>query len=222
MNHKPPRPQIKVCGLTRVDEALGCEELGAHAIGLVFYPKSPRHVEKNQARGIAACLDVSTRKIGVFVNETYDRMMSLSDHCGLTGVQLHGSESRELVERLKTNGLLVLKALFDQGKPSFKDAGAYDPSGFIVECGAGKLPGGNARAWDWAKARVLIKKHPVILAGGLTPGNVMTAMADGSPDAVDVSSGVESAPGRKDLNKVSSFVRTVNEYEANRRIKVIF
>jgi phosphoribosylanthranilate isomerase len=205
----PNRPQIKVCGLTRVAEALECLEAGADAIGLVFYPPSPRFVKRNRAARIAAAVNGRAVSVGVFVDETYDTIMRQTEHCALQAIQLHGQEAPALIRRLRSHNLTVIKTLFHTRTPFFKDAAAYDASSFLLECGGGRLPGGNAASWQWQKARNIELCKPVILAGGLTPDNVSTAIALGSPDAVDVSSGVESAPGRKQSTKIKSFIDAV-------------
>jgi len=211
---RPCVPQIKVCGLTDIKEATGCVEIGAGAIGFVFYPKSPRHISEDKAKEIVLSLPEKVRKVGVFVNETFSSIMEKVNYCHLDAVQLHGQESPLLVDRLRKENLLVIKALFDGRKPALTDALTYKASAFLVECGKGTLPGGNALAWNWEKASGFGKKHPFILAGGLSPENVSRAVTATLPDAVDVSSGVESSPGRKDLDKVKSFIDAVFECAA--------
>ena len=202
-------PQVKVCGLTRVAEALSCVDAGVDAIGLVFYSPSPRFVRPERAARIAAAVSGQAATVGVFVDETYDTIMRSAEDCFLQAVQLHGQEPPALVRRLKSHKLTVIKALFHTRAPFFKDAAAYDASAFLLECGRGRLPGGNAASWQWQTARDIDPHKPVILAGGLTPANVSTAIHLGSPDAVDVSSGVESTPGRKQSTKIKSFIEAV-------------
>ena len=216
------RPQIKVCGLTRVRDARVCLDAGVDAIGLVFYPPSPRYVDLDQAAWIAAAVSGRAVTVGVFVDETYDRIMSLAEHCALQAVQLHGRESPELIQRLKANHLTVIKALFHSRAPYFKEADAYDASSFLLECGRGKQPGGNAETWQWQSARDIDRRKPIILAGGLTPENVTTAIGCGLPDAVDVSSGVESAPGRKQSTRIKAFVAAVSDSDNRRSTRRIF
>ena len=215
MNVKPSRsnatPQIKICGLTDVEQALGCAELGADAIGCVFFPKSPRHVSEEQAGEICRSLPPGVKKVGVFVNEPFSAIMQKVERCGLTAVQLHGRESSELVRDLGRENLVVIKALFIDREPFLKQISDYNAGAFIVEYGRGILPGGNALAWEWERASEFGRKQPFILAGGLTPENVLEAVSACLPDAVDVSSGVESAPGVKDLGKVESFIQSVSQ-----------
>ena len=205
----PLHPQIKICGLTVADQAEACVAAGANAIGLIFYPKSPRHVSDAQGARISAAVAGKAKMVGVFVNAAEDEIVGRVKACRLTAVQLHGQEPPALVGRLKKSGLTVIKALFASRPPGFNNAGDFQPSAFLVECGQGTLPGGNAHAWKWADATALDTTFPLILAGGLAPDNVNEAIAAARPAAVDVSSGVEQAPGIKDMNKVRRFIREV-------------
>ena len=215
-------PQVKVCGLTRVDEALGCVALGADAIGCVFFPPSPRHISEKRAKEICLALPAEVRKVGVFVNETFSGIMQKVDRCLLSAVQLHGQESPELISRLRKENLFVIKALFINAKPSLKEVSNYKASAYLVECGKGILPGGNALKWNWEKARSFGDKYPLILAGGLASENVSQAIFAAAPDAVDVSSGVESGPGIKDLAAVASFMNAVSQCNLEKKLRKIF
>jgi phosphoribosylanthranilate isomerase len=216
------KPQVKICGLTSPQTAAACAKLGADAIGCVFFPKSPRHLTERQAREICGALPPEVKKVGVFVNQTYADIMRKVDRCGLTAVQLHGREAPELVEKLLHEPIAVIKALFASGTPSLADAQNYRPSAFLAECGTGVLPGGNALTWDWQLARKVSDTGPVILAGGLSPDNVAQAIAAGRPAAVDVSSGVEKAPGIKDLIKVKLFIANVSACASEKYLTKIF
>ena len=216
------KPQVKICGLTSPETAAACAKLGADAIGCVFFPKSPRHLTERQAREICGALPPEVKKVGVFVNETYADIMRKVERCGLTAVQLHGRESPELVQEILNQNIPVIKALFASGTPSLADAQNYRPSAFLAECGTGVLPGGNALTWDWRQARKLSDTGPVILAGGLSPDNVARAIAAGRPAAVDVSSGVEKAPGVKDLIKVKDFIANVSACASEKYLTKIF
>jgi phosphoribosylanthranilate isomerase/indole-3-glycerol phosphate synthase/phosphoribosylanthranilate isomerase len=136
----------------------------------------------------------------------------------LTVAQLHGREPPEVVDRLRREGLFVVKALFAERAPGLERAADYVAAAILVECGQGALPGGNAQDWDWARAGPLAERHPLILAGGLTPLNAAQAICAASPDAVDVSSGVETAPGRKDIRKVEAFIRAATAAPSRRRV----
>lgn len=215
-------PQVKICGLTRVDEALACVELGASAIGCVFYPRSPRNVSEEQARSICLGLPSEVLSVGVFVNEDFGFIMGKVERCGVKVAQLHGLESEDLVKRLREEGVRVIKVLFVNGAPALDAAPDYSPSAFLVECAGGILPGGNAKTWDWSVAASFCTEHPVALAGGLNPENVAQAIEAASPDALDVSSGVEASPGRKDLEKVKRFLEAVRGKGGSGRGRRVF
>lgn len=202
-------PQVKICGLTVPDEAARCAELGADAIGLVFYPKSPRNVSPQQARAVVDALPDAVAAVGVFVNADFEFIMSRVVSCRLSVAQLHGRETPELAARLKAEGVSVIKALFIDGRPGLHDAPCYAADGFLVECAKGPLPGGNAMTWDWGAAGDFARQHPLVLAGGLSPENVADAIDAVLPAAVDVSSGVEASPGRKDPHKVARLLAAV-------------
>jgi phosphoribosylanthranilate isomerase len=215
-------PQIKICGLKKVDEAVQCAELGANAIGMIFYDKSPRFLSDTQARDISNALPDSVGKIGVFVNESFDGIMEKVHRCGLTGIQLHGMETPELIDRLIHENLLVIKGLFTQKEPNISSVSLYKASAYLVECGKGKLPGGNAMTWNWSQAFDFGKKNPFILAGGLNPANVVQAINQCFPDAVDVSSGVEISPGQKDIKKVKDFISATHRVSVKNILRNIF
>lgn len=215
-------PQIKICGITRMDEAIECAALGADAIGCVFYPKSQRHLTDSQARDICLAMPKQVQTVGVFVNETFTRIMQRVECCRLSAVQLHGQESPNLISRLCKENLIVIKALFAEGQPSFKDASNYHASAFLLECGQGKLPGGNALKWNWALAKDVGNRYPLIIAGGLSPDNISYAIGVSKPHAVDVSSGVEKSPGKKDLAKVAEFMAEVSRSGLKYNFKKIF
>jgi phosphoribosylanthranilate isomerase len=221
-------PQAKICGLTVPDEAAACAESGAAAIGLVFYPPSPRNVELDQARRIQAALPGHVPAVGVFVNPDWDFVCRAIETCRLGAVQLHGNEPVELLSRLRRKfDINMIKVLFTARSPVMLDAHRYAADAYLVEAGKGVLPGGNAETWDWAAAKTFAVQHHTILAGGLTPENLEQAVAACLPDAVDASSGLERAPGRKDLDKVKRFLAalegTAGFYsKANRQIHPVF
>ena len=216
------KPQVKICGLMRAEEAQACAELGADAIGCVFYPRSPRHVSDEQAREIFQNLPAALCSVGVFVNEPFATIMKKVERCGLKAVQLHGQEPVELARSLQKEGLVVIKAIFVNSAPSLGLVGSFSASAYLVECAGGPLPGGNAITWDYRAAAGISAKEPVILAGGISPDNVSQAIREALPDAVDVSSGVESAPGRKDMDKVKRLLEAVALTEGSRKPRRIF
>ena len=205
-------PQIKICGLTDPEEAAACARLGADAIGLVFFPPSPRHVEMDLAAEVAAALPSRVVSAGVFVDPDWDLLEQAVDRCRLGIVQLHGNESPDFVLRVRQRfDVTVWKALFATKAPLMGDAGNYQPDVYLVECGKGPLPGGNAMVWDWGAAAGFVRSYPTVLAGGLDPENVGRAIRDALPDAVDASSGLEAGPGRKDLERVKRYIDAVQQ-----------
>ncbi|MGD9247425.1 MAG: phosphoribosylanthranilate isomerase [Desulfobacteraceae bacterium] len=209
---RQPYPQIKICGLTDPAQARACADLGADAIGLVFFSKSPRNVTMDQAAAITALLPDHVAAVGVFVDPELDTVRRTVEKCALTGVQLHGNEPPEFIAALRsTTTARIVKALFTGKPPKMADAGQYEVDGYLVECGKGPLPGGNAMTWNWAIAEAFAHRHPLILAGGLAPDNVARAIAACRPDAVDASSGLELVAGQKDLTKVKQFIDQVRK-----------
>ena len=218
----PPLPQIKICGLTHPGEAEACAGAGADAIGYIFYPPSPRSLSAEKAGRITSVLPEYICPVGVFVNEPYDTIMAVAETAALRAVQLHGAETPALVKRLQSTGLKVIKALFFNGTPNFDAIGQYTADAYLVECVGGPLPGGNALSWNWSAASGLAVNHPVVLAGGLAPDNIAAAIDAARPDAVDVSSGVEHQPGRKDLTKVGALCKAIARTRLGRQPRNIF
>ena len=215
-------PQIKICGLTDVEQAVKCAELGANAIGLVFYPRSPRNVSEAQARDISAELPENVRTVGVFVDESFSNIMRKAEHCNLGAVQLHGHETPAFVRQLRNEDIPVIKGLFTTRPPFLEDAPNFEASAFLAECGKGVLPGGNAMTWNWSDAKKFGEAYPLILAGGLSPENVAQAISETQPDAVDVSSGVEASPGQKNIAKAEAFIRAVCGCRMEKKARTIF
>jgi indole-3-glycerol phosphate synthase/phosphoribosylanthranilate isomerase len=204
----PPRVAVKICGITSVEDARLSAGSGADAIGLVLWPGSPRAVSVAAARAIASALPAGVDAVGVFVDPARDEVARAVGEIGLDVVQLHGGEEPAQCRGL---GARVWKAV--GVGPGFRaeDALRYGDAadGILLDTrAAGGAPGGTGRAFDWSVARALRDRIPyLVLAGGLSAENVAEAVAAVGPDAVDVSTGVESAPGRKDARRVSAFVR---------------
>ncbi len=214
--------QIKICGITRKDHGAACAQLGVDAVGLVFYPPSPRYVTVTQARGIAAAMGPQVCAVGVFVNESVDDILNVVNRCGLQAVQLHGSQPRQSLDALRAAGVRVIQHVNAAGQALARAAADLFPIPVLVECGKGRLPGGNAAQWDWSGARMLSGRYPFVVAGGLTPDNVAQAIGLSMPDAVDVSSGVEHSPGGKDVQRIHEFVHAVRSMPVERKTTPIF
>jgi phosphoribosylanthranilate isomerase len=225
---------VKICGITNIEDALTAVEAGADALGFVFYEKSPRKVDAETARKIVEALPAEVEKVGVFVCESAQRMESMAERVGLTATQLHvegpslgdekphGTRSSETLKHyvaLPVRHFLDEQGRFDgfivsvnQDKPDKR------LSGIFLDSGTPEKIGGTGRIFDWTAAlpvAEVIKRagHSLVVAGGLTPTNVTEAIRILKPWGVDVSSGVEAAPGKKDPEKVRAFVAAVRQTE---------
>ena len=203
---------IKICGLTNPHEAKECIKLGAHAIGIVFFKKSPRNMRLEDAKELCSLIPDKIITTGVFVDETYDFIMQTATACNLKAVQLHGDESPDLVKDIADHGIKVIKALFEKKEPLINKISLYeDVWAYLVEKGHGDLPGGTAEKWDWNLDAEVSSNRKIIIAGGLEPRDVARAIATSGAFGVDVSSGVESTPGTKNLYKVKEFIQNVKK-----------
>jgi phosphoribosylanthranilate isomerase len=203
------RTAVQVCGITSVEDARAAVSAGADAIGFVLWPQSPRAVDLETARRIAATLPPFVLRVGVFVDPTLDEMRRAADEVGLDLLQLHGEEAPELVAKAPRR---VLKAIRVGSGFRPEDARRYEgvAAGLLVDTRVAGVPGGTGRAFDWSLARPLREQTRfLVVAGGLTPYTVAQAIRALRPDAVDVSTGVESVPGRKDPEKLHAFVAAV-------------
>ena len=198
--------QIKICGVTNLEDALAAAEAGADMLGFNFYPKSPRYVPPREARRIVESLPPGVKGYGVFVNEEGPEVVkAVAREAGLGAVQLHGDESPEFCEAL--GGLVTVKAL--RVGPGFEVARArlYKTDALLLDSYSGDAYGGTGKTFDWSLARETREAvGRLFLAGGLTPETVGAAVEAVRPFAVDVCSGVESRPGRKDHALVRRFV----------------
>jgi phosphoribosylanthranilate isomerase len=191
--------RVKICGMTRVEDARLAVELGAAAIGLVFWPGSPRLVTRAQAKAIVAALPPFVSVVGVFVDQP-EEALHVAHDVGLSAVQFHGDEAPGSYRAFP---LRVIKAVTVQDASAREEAGAVPPNATVLLDAHDRVKrGGTGRVVDWSIAAMIARERPVVLSGGLTAGNVAEALAAVRPYAIDVSSGVESAPGRKDPAKL--------------------
>ena len=204
-----PRIKVKICGTTSLKDAQIAVESGADAVGFIFYKKSPRCISQSEVKDIISQLPPFIEAVGVFVDENSDKVNRIAEHCRLTAVQLHGEESPAFCRRIKRR---VIKALRVQGADSFKGMSNYQVSGFLLDSYSDESKGGTGETFDWNLALRAKKQGPVILAGGLNPYNVYTAIHRVKPYGVDVCSGVEKSPGIKDLIKVDEFIKSVRKF----------
>lgn len=212
--------RIKICGLTRVCDVEAVAEAGVNYFGLVFFAKSPRNVSIAQARDLALAAPVGVAKVGLMVNPTDDDLRMILDEVPLDMIQLHGSESPERVAEVRAGyGLPVMKAVGVADEADLARVASYQPMADQLLIDAkppkgGDLPGGNGLSFDWRLVAGRRFGKPWMLAGGLTPENVATAIAMTGARQVDLSSGVESAPGVKDAGLIRAFVQAARSAAA--------
>jgi phosphoribosylanthranilate isomerase len=179
-------------------------QAGADALGLVFFEKSPRCVDPERAARIIAGIPPFVQVVGLFVNAPLDFVNATADRCRLDIVQLHGEESPSYCESVRRR---VMKAFRVRGMESLAPMADYHVAGYLLDAYSPDSYGGTGERFDWDCAVAAKGRGPIILAGGLDPDNVASAVARVAPFGVDVSSGVESSPGRKDSEKVRNFIR---------------
>lgn len=200
--------RVKICGVTSVEDALMCVEAGADAIGVNFAPRSPRRVGLELARTIVAALPAGVVKVGVFVDASERELRDAIAHVGLGCVQLHGDELPELVSAFLPH---AYKALRVQGREALALAASYPGEHILLDAYVPGIAGGTGATFDWTVAAELAKVRQVTLAGGLKPENVAAAIRAVRPFCVDVASGVESSPGKKDPSKVRAFIDAAHD-----------
>jgi phosphoribosylanthranilate isomerase len=205
-------PRVKICGITNLDDAQRAVDLGAWAIGLIFYAGSPRHCELPDAERIAASLRRRVELVGVFVNETLDEVARVSEHVGLTMLQLHGDEGPSYCgEAARRTGAKVIKAVQVASLAESQALAAFHTDFHLVDSrGDGSLRGGTGEPLDWSLVAARRSSVPLIVSGGLTAENVEEAIAATRPFAVDTASGTEASPGRKDPERLAAFFDAVH------------
>jgi phosphoribosylanthranilate isomerase len=214
---------VKICGMTNLEDALVAVDAGADAVGFVFYEKSPRCVSVETAREICEKLPARVDKVGVFVNNTPQSVRQMADDAGVTAIQLHGDEYR-CPENYSLGGKIFFALPASEILRNLRGEAAITHiprlpknASVLLDSGGPENPGGTGKAFPWGEARGLMlglmRMHSVIIAGGLTPENVAWPTEYLKPWGVDVVSGVEARPGKKDPEKVRAFVRAVREMD---------
>jgi phosphoribosylanthranilate isomerase len=199
--------RVKVCGITRPEDAELAVELGAWALGFILWPDSPRAADPAVAAGISAFLRRRAEMVGVFVNPTLDDVAHAADELHLSHVQLHGDEGPAFCSEVaRRTGAKVIKAVRVAGAADFQDLERFHTDFHLLDTAARGLRGGTGETWDWALAARRRRTIPAILSGGLTAENVAAGIEAVDPWAVDVSSGVEAAPGVKDPARLAAFI----------------
>ena len=202
------RVRVKICGIRTLEEGRTAVEAGADALGFNLWPRSPRYVSPESAREIVAEISPFVTCIGVFVNEDAGRVRRLASELGFAAVQLHGDEPPDYCSGLDT--LKVIKAI--RVGPDFDSAllKSYPVSAILLDTKIKGSYGGTGLTFDWSFAIKAMQYRPIILSGGLNENNIVDAIEQVRPAAIDVCSGVEAEPGRKDLDKLRSFMAAVD------------
>lgn len=205
--------QVKICGITNKTDALHSEKEGAHALGFIFYPGSPRYIEPQKAAEIVDALSVFTTKVGVFVNETADSINAISRETGLTAVQVHGDGNRKMLSGI---ALPVIRAVRVKDSDSFTNLDINGNESILLDTFSENCYGGTGRPFDWELIPSELRKR-IILAGGIGTHNIEDIYINVKPAAIDLSSSLEARPGRKDQDKVSQFFNVLNriKHEVN-------
>jgi phosphoribosylanthranilate isomerase len=218
-----PRTRIKICGVTRVDDAIAAVVAGADAIGMIFHPGSPRNIPIDRAREIVRAVGPFVTPVGIFVDAPASKVMEISAELGLHTVQLNGQEPVERIAQLRKQKLKIIKAVkvdakLEQELERWRAAMSLVGdmlAGLVLETGGTPVPGGSGITNDWTRIKQLQDKGafnglpPLIAAGGLNANNVKDVVKNLRPWAVDVSTGVESSLGHKSAEMINDFVRSV-------------
>ena len=201
--------EIKICGITRLEDALCAAECGADALGFIFHPPSPRYVGAEKAKAIIAELPEGIVKVGVFVNRPVEEVERMVEACGLDLIQVHGDESPAYCRRFPAGR--TIKAVSPRTAEEIRRLADYEVRAFLVDARDAGRYGGTGKRADWELAARLRESHPLILAGGLDADNIAEALAAVAPGAVDINSGCESAPGIKDHDRMRRIVRIIRD-----------
>jgi len=208
--------RVKICGITRLEDAELAASLGAWALGFILWPGSSRYVEEAVAAGIARRVRRQAELVGVFVNPTLDEVAHAVDAIGLTHVQLHGEEGPAFAtETARRTGAKVIKAARVAGLADLQSLERFRTDLHLLDASVAGARGGTGRSWDWSLAAQRRSKIPMVLSGGLTPENVAEGIAALHPYAVDVASGVEAEPGIKDPAKLEAFLAVASPARAS-------
>jgi len=198
---------VKICGITNPEDAFAACDYGAEALGFIFFDPSPRHINPIEAKKIIQRLPGNIAKIGVFVNPEIPLIQNIWKYCGLDFIQLSGDETPDFCNQIPAS--ILFKAVSANMGKDQSAVDSYKARAFLIDSRDQGQFGGTGKLSNWEQAMAIGRKHPVILAGGLNPENVGTAIEAVSPEAVDVSSGVEFYPGKKDPQKVRMFIESV-------------
>ncbi len=211
------RTRIKMCGTTNIEDANAAVQLGVDVLGFIFTDKSPRFISSENAKEIVDELPPFLFKVGVFVNEVPQEIEEIVHYLGLNGVQLHGNEGPSFCENLSLSipSCSIIKAFRVDEETSSSDFDRYNNvvDGFLLDTYVKGEKGGTGLTFDWSLLKRLNLKHAAIVAGGLTPDNIKKALEIASPFGVDVNSGVEHSPGKKNHTELMRFIENVVEFD---------
>ncbi|MBW2650956.1 MAG: phosphoribosylanthranilate isomerase [Deltaproteobacteria bacterium] len=213
--------EIKICGITNLDDALAVYESGADALGFIFYPKSPRYVSPKKAKEIIENLPREITRVGVFVNHRAEEVKEIVEFCGLDLVQLHGNETPGYCRQFSAS--IVIKAFSPRAEKDLQMLKDYPVRAILLDAYDPGLYGGTGKTSNWELAAKIKEMHPLILSGGLNINNIRGAVEIVSPHAVDINSGVESSPGKKDHDKVRKIIELIRQNDLlndNRYMKI--
>jgi phosphoribosylanthranilate isomerase len=201
--------EIKICGITNIADVLCAAACGVDAVGFIFHAASPRYITPEKAKRIIAALPRVITTVGVFVNREADEVERTVEECGLDLIQLHGNESSTYCRRFPPER--VIKAISPRTPEDLRGLDAYRVRAFLVDNGDARRYGGTGKTSDWGLAAKIGASHPLILAGGLGLENIIEALTGVAPQAVDLNSGVEQAPGIKDHDRMRRIVGMIRQ-----------
>jgi len=201
--------KVKICGITNINDAYSAAECGVDALGFIFYPKSQRYVAPAEAKEMIQKLPSEIIRVGVFVNHEIQEVKEIAQFCGLDLIQLHGDESPEYCAQFPISSLI--KAVFCQTEEEIRELRNYPVAAILMDARDAGHYGGTGKNSDWRLAIKVKEMYPLILAGGLNRKNIGEAIGRVRPHAVDINSGAEISPGKKDPNKIREIMKIVHE-----------
>lgn len=210
--------EIKICGITNIEDAITACDSGADALGFIFYEKSPRYVTPETAKLIIKRLPGDTTLVGVFVTHDIHAVKEISAFCGLNLIQLQGDESPDYCRQFPES--ILIKTFSPRSEEDLNIIKNYPVKAILIDVRDSGLYGGTGKTSNWEMAAVLKDRYPLILAGGLNTGNIVEAIKTVSPHAVDVNSGVEVSPGKKDPEQVKNIIEMVHAVKKRSHVKI--
>ncbi len=199
--------QVKICGITNIEDALLCQKYGANALGFIFYPESKRFIPPERAADIIKQLSIFTIRVGVFVNEETEHINDMAEAVGLSAVQLHGEETPEMLEKIRYP---LIKSFRVKTGFDFSQISSYKKYTILLDTYAEAEHGGTGTAFDWRIIPADLRSK-IILAGGVSSENIEKIYDEVNPAAVDLSSSLEISPGKKDPSKLKTFFSKFNQ-----------